>query len=148
MTLYVYADTSALAKRFWREPDTDLILSALADAKAVASASLGYVELVSATCRAARRVDVAQKDVPRVLAAIEEDWNDVVRIPVDEGVINTAAALVQEHPLRAYDAVHLAAALRWQSLVGERVMFLAFDKELLKAASAEGLMVQAVTPGK
>ncbi len=143
MSPYVYADTSALAKRYWHESDTESVLRALSDALAVAIVSIGRVELVSATFRAARRGDVPQGDVAAVLAAIQREWDDFVRVPVDEGLIRDAVALVQKYPLRAYDAVHLAAALAWQAMLGEGVLFLAFDRELLKAASAEGLVIQS-----
>lgn len=146
MTAYVYADTSALAKRFWRESGTELVLRVMKDAEAVASVTLGYVELVSATFRAARRGDVSSEDVPKVLAAMQRDWEDLVRIPADDSLIRDAAELVQKHPIRAYDAMHLAAALRWQSNIGEGALFLAFDRELLVAARSEGLLTVSESP--
>lgn len=147
MTSYVYADTSALAKRFWMESGTDLVLIVMGNADAVASVSLAYVELASATCRAARRGDVASEDVPKVLAAIRDAWDDFVRIPADDNLVQEAAGLVQKYPIRAYDAMHLAGALRWRSLLGADVLFLAFDRELLAAARSEGLETAPEVPG-
>jgi len=142
----VYADTSALAKRFWMEPGSELVLLAMRNASAVASVSLAYVELASATLRASRRGDVAAEDVPGVLAAARREWDDFVRIPVDDGLIQEAVSLVRKYPIRAYDAMHLAAALRWRSLLGElEVLFLAFDQGLLAAASSEGLLVPSTS---
>jgi predicted nucleic acid-binding protein len=139
MSLFTYVDTSGLAKRFWREPGTDIVLRAFEDAKAIATVSLSYVELISATFRAARRGDVPSADVPRVLEAIRDEWKDYVRLPVDDDIIQQAASLTQRHAIRAYDAVHLAAALKWQAELGETIGFLVFDQELAKAGAAEGL---------
>lgn len=145
MSGYVYADTSALAKKFWRESGTETVLRAMGNADAVASVSLGYVELVSATFRASRRGDVSVEDVPRVLAEIKRDWENIVRIPANDDLVREAAELVPKHPIRAYDSMHLAAALRWQSMAGAPVLFLAFDRDLLAAASREGLLTESAS---
>ena len=55
-----------------------------------------------------------------------------------------AARLTQQHPLKAYDAVQLAVALRQnQSLltVRQTLTFISGDRTLLTAAAAEGLAV-------
>ena len=53
-----------------------------------------------------------------------------------------AARLTQRHPLKAYDAVQLAVALRQNralALVERSLIFVSGDKTLLLAAQAEGL---------
>jgi hypothetical protein len=59
-------------------------------------------------------------------------------------VTQTCAAL-EAHPLRAYDAVHLACALMVQRLMQQRglppPLFMAADDALLAAAAAEGFAV-------
>ena len=53
-----------------------------------------------------------------------------------------AAQLTQRHPLKAYDAVQLAVALRQNralALVERSLIFVSGDKTLLSAAQAEGL---------
>jgi len=53
--------------------------------------------------------------------------------------------LLERHPLRAYDAVHLATALRihrWLVAAGQvGLAFLSADDRLNTAAAAEGLAV-------
>ena len=139
MSSLVYFDSSAMAKVFWKEAGTERVLHILSEAEAAASVSLAYVELISATFRASRRGDVPSSDVAGVLEAIRRSWDDIIEIPVDDSLIREASELVRRHPLRAYDALHLAAALRWQALMGEPVLFVAFDKDLLDAARDEGL---------
>jgi predicted nucleic acid-binding protein len=60
-------------------------------------------------------------------------------------VIDTASALLERHPLRAYDAIHLATALGAQQFLTEQnypgLLFLSADDRLNRAATAEGLEV-------
>jgi predicted nucleic acid-binding protein len=56
-----------------------------------------------------------------------------------------AAHLTQRHPLKAYDAVQLAVALRQQRAMAAYHLPLTFvsgDERLLEAARAEGLSVE------
>jgi predicted nucleic acid-binding protein len=59
--------------------------------------------------------------------------------PVTEAIIEEAAALLDRHPLRAYDAVQLAGCLSLRSRLSERPWFLCSDRQLLRAAEQEGL---------
>jgi len=55
----------------------------------------------------------------------------------------TAAELAQTHPLKAYDAVQLAVALRYAATLASSQILLTFvsgDRALLTAARAEGLV--------
>lgn len=63
-------------------------------------------------------------------------------VPVTDALLVQAADLTQQHPLRAYDAVQLAAGLlveRRLQRVGESLTFVSGDRQLLRAATAEGL---------
>ena len=53
-------------------------------------------------------------------------------------VLVQARSLVSAHPLRSLDAIHLASALRAETIVNEAVLFLSADNNLLGAATAEG----------
>jgi predicted nucleic acid-binding protein len=61
-------------------------------------------------------------------------------------VITRGAALIERHKLRTLDALHLASALGLREETGEAIELIAADGDLLKAASAEGLVVHAVRP--
>ncbi|MCS7220969.1 MAG: type II toxin-antitoxin system VapC family toxin [Anaerolineae bacterium] len=63
-------------------------------------------------------------------------------IPLTTADIEQAADLTQQHPLKAYDAVQLAVALRHgRTLAAHRftLTFVSSDHTLLAAAQAEGL---------
>jgi predicted nucleic acid-binding protein len=65
---------------------------------------------------------------------------------LDDLVIGTAINLTQRHPLRGYDAVHLATALRLSEALTDEALepltFVSADDVLCQAAEAEGLMVE------
>ena len=61
-------------------------------------------------------------------------------MPLTTSDFETAAALTQRHPLKAYDAVQLAVALRYRRvLTAHPLTFVCSDNTLLAAAQAEGL---------
>jgi predicted nucleic acid-binding protein len=64
-------------------------------------------------------------------------------MPPAVAVIDLACALLERHPLRAYDAIHLASALTAQQFLATEghppLVFLSSDDRLARAASAEGL---------
>ena len=64
-------------------------------------------------------------------------------IPLSTADFVAAADLTQRHPLKAYDAVQLAVALRYgQILSGHPFTFVSGDSTLLAAALAEGLVTE------
>src|SRR5262249_45764135 len=64
-------------------------------------------------------------------------------IPMATADFVTAADLTQRHPLKAYDAVQLAVALRYsQILSGHPFTFVSGDGTLLAAAQVEGLITE------
>ena len=56
-----------------------------------------------------------------------------------DDILLLARDLIQRRPLRGFDAVHLASALRLKLALGETITFAAADDRLLKAAEAESL---------
>jgi uncharacterized protein len=67
-------------------------------------------------------------------------------VPVNRIILDTAVILTQNHKLRGYDAVQLAAALAAnQSLLQAGLpglIFVAADRDLLAAARQEGLEIK------
>lgn len=65
-------------------------------------------------------------------------------IEIDQALIETPGELVIQYPLRAYDAVQLASALRFQSNLAQipnfQLVFISADNRLLDMAQSEGLL--------
>jgi len=104
------------------------------------------VEIVSALQRRVREgtlaADQAQQLAQRVLEHMTQSYALVTITPP---VITQACALLQRHPLRAYDALHLACALAVREAITRQQLsvpiFVAADDALLVAAAAEGFPI-------
>ena len=99
------------------------------------SAAIGIIQRVG-------RISKRQRNI-----AFKRFMNESSRyqfIPVTDSLLVQAANLAQQHPLKAYDAVQLAAALFIKARVesnGHSLTFISGDKKLLRAAKAEGLQI-------
>ena len=64
---------------------------------------------------------------------------------VDQALVERAGELIVQYPLRAYDAVQLAAALRLQSVLTSipetQLIFVSADNRLLNIAHSEALAI-------
>ena len=75
-----------------------------------------------------------ERDARRALAALSASWYEV---QPGDALRESALRLLRLHPLRAADALQLAAALEWAG--GEAgAAFVAFDDRLREAAQREG----------
>ena len=86
-----------------------------------------------------------EKRNPLIIARITYDLDMQYQVAeLDRTLTEAAGELVTRHPLRAYDAVKLASALRVQSeLVHAKspaLTFLSADGRLVAIAQAEGLL--------
>ncbi|MEO7911181.1 MAG: type II toxin-antitoxin system VapC family toxin [Roseiflexaceae bacterium] len=143
-----YADSSVLIKRHIREVGTDWV-QALADpaiGNAITTARVSIVEVWSALNRRAREGNLAPSDYTRStvdFAALSA--TEYTLIDLTAGIATRAQALLERHPLRAYDAVQLASALFANDLLiameQPALTFLCADDRLLNAAQAEGLAI-------
>ena len=102
--------------------------------------------MTSAFSRRAREGQLSPEEYARLQAAFRGDCSAEYRlVPLNVSVINMAAGLLERHPLRTLDALHLATGLLAnQFLVGQGVAGLTFvsaDDRLLAVAGSEGLAV-------
>ena len=67
------------------------------------------------------------------------EWLDYVRLQITEALASRADDLAWQYGLWGYDAVHLAAALRWQDGLEEAVTLATFDRQLWQAGRRSGL---------
>lgn len=139
-------DTSALVKRYideigspWLKAIVDPALSPF-----LVISQLLVVELHSALNRRLREGTISQDDYTRTKHAFQGDCqNEYNLIPISGPVVDLACDLLERHPLRASDAIHLATALTSNRLLSDSglpaLAFLCADDRLLNAATAEGL---------
>ena len=135
----IYLDTSALIKRFVAEKGSGVIHAIVTGKEPVATARIAYVEVFAALTRTHRDGHLSTSQYALVCRQFERDWQAYFRVALVDRVLLSARKLTQRHPLRFFDAVHLAAALMLKNEIGTPVLFAAADKQLLRAAKAEKL---------
>jgi predicted nucleic acid-binding protein len=141
-----FFDTSALVKRYYKEPGTDPVDDMVEDERSVVITSLTVIETISAFRRKYNREDLNEQDVNSLLAAFfEEALDDFVILPLEESIQQFSFDLILEDDLRTLDSLQLSAAL---SLVAEDtdVVFVSADKELVTVAERRGLQVLNPSP--
>lgn len=150
MSLY-YFDTSALVKYYVSEPGSTWVREVIDAHGPTASlpvhiifiSSVTIAEVSSALAVLRRHKLIArqqsQQAYDHFLANIE-DRLALVDILLSD--YYQAAELTQRHPLKAYDAIQLAVALRFNQILASHQLSLIFvsgDQTQLVAAQAEGL---------
>jgi predicted nucleic acid-binding protein len=135
----IYFDTSALVKRFVNENGSDLVQSLVQSATAVATAKIAYAELYAGLTRKLRERNLSKARQTVACRQFESDWHAYVRVELMDDVLLLVRVLIQRHPLKGFDAVHLASALQLKSALDKAMRFAAADRNLLKAAQAENL---------
>lgn len=137
--MILYCDTSALVKLYVEESGSSWVRHWMNAADVVGIAAIGYVEAKAAFARAVRSGRIIRRTYRRMVEDFEEDWSRYLVLEIHQQVLRHAGRLAEQHRMRAYDAVHLAAALQIRAHGSEEVTFLGFDHELNRAAKAEGL---------
>lgn len=112
---------------------------AVDESELVASAAIAYAELRAAVARAGRDGRISAADRAQTRMAIDALWDVLAEIPIDSLLVRRAADLADEHALRGYDAVHLAAAITLGQPADVSVA--CWDAELAAAARALGYRV-------
>lgn len=147
MTTY-YVDTSALVKRYIDEVGSGWVRAMFSQSPppSVIVVHLVIVEMTSALARRRRDGTLTPAEYAQIQDAFRADCLNEYRIVTAvDGIIDEATRLLERYPLRAYDAVHLAAAvIANQHLLADGLtplIFLSADDHLNDAASAEGFAV-------
>jgi predicted nucleic acid-binding protein len=139
-----YLDTSAVVKLYVREPGTEQMLR-LADPAAghtLALLGLTRVEFRSAVRQRQRAGDVTHDIADNLIGSMDEHLANFFLVqPLTDLVIQEAAALLDRHPLGAYDAVQLAGCIMLRARLGRHATFVCCDRQLVKAANDEGMTV-------
>jgi predicted nucleic acid-binding protein len=139
--MWAYCDTSALAARYVREPGRQALARLLARRRVVSSVLLP-LELHSAFGRRVREGTLATIDQPRLFARIAEDRPHWTLVELTDEVLREAGTLLEHHPLRSLDAIHVASARIFAIRAGADMIFVSADRRQRLAAAAVGLQVR------
>lgn len=143
MSIY-YAETSAVVKLYVREPGTERMLR-LADpagGNTLAVLGLTRVEFRSAIRQRERAGDVTHEIADNLIGSMDEHLANFFLVqPLTDLVMQEAAALLDRHALRAYDAMQLAGCIMLRARLARHATFVCSDRQLLKAAADEGIAI-------
>jgi predicted nucleic acid-binding protein len=143
--LIAYLDTSALVKRYVREPGSEEVSSLFASGSPPAVSRIAEVEAAAAFARRVREGTLPSPDLGRLLDRLARDMEECRLVEVTTEVLDRAVRAVRELPLRAYDAVHLASALWVRDRLDPEVRFVCADRVLSRIAAENGL--RPLVPG-
>ena len=144
MSRWIYCDTSAMAKRYVREPGRPVLMKLLAKQKVVSSV-LMPAELHSAFARRVREGTLATVALPRLFTRVAADRDHWTLVAPTREVLMEVEALLESHPLRTLDALHVASALVFQRRLGAPVVFASADVRQVSAAARERLTTKLVS---
>jgi predicted nucleic acid-binding protein len=133
-----FLDTSALVKRYVAEAGSPLVRGLFARRRMVAVSRIAFAEVAAAAARRRREGALSAHQHARLLDRLEADFSSFVVVEVRQATLGAVPGLCARHPLRAYDAVQLAAALTLRR-ASPAVDFWTTDHALGRAARAEGL---------
>lgn len=136
--MIAYFDTSALVPLVIEEPTTAACGRIWDAADRRVSVRLAFVETAAALAMALRIGRIAEPFHEAAFFALDELWAAMDVIEVDADLARAAASAAHEWGLRAYDAVHHAAAA---SLDDAALVAVAGDAALLASWRGAGLAV-------
>ena len=135
----LYLDSSALVKLYLDEAGRDSVVAAVSTEDVIATQELAYIETHAAFSRAEREGRLTHADLDRLREEFERDWPSYFVIKVSQPLLEQAVKLVDSFALRAYDAMHLAAAQTLAREAGEAIRFACFDRRVTRAAEVLGM---------
>ena len=143
-----FLDSSALIKRYVVEIGSPWIkmLTDSQTGNSLLLVSITWVEVLSAFARRQREGGITAAEVAALIAKFRSEFNSRYRvIEFDLALVERAGELIIQYPLRAYDAVQLASALRVQSLLTSipdtQLIFVSADNRLLDIAQSAGFAI-------
>lgn len=137
--MILYLDTSALLKKYFKELFSEQIVSKWKKASAIVTSAVAYAEAMASICRKKREIKLEDAVFRNLIGTFQRDWESFIKVDVNDDLNRFVDDLVSSHPLRGFDAIHLASAMTVNEPLPEGVVFACFDKVLLKAAQNEGL---------
>jgi uncharacterized protein len=135
-------DSSAIIPLCLKEGASEAIKGLMKDDEDIVVWWTTYIECLSALSRRQREGVLTSGDAEKaraVLSALAVAWSE---IQPTEMVRLRAERLLSIHPLRAADALQLAAALVWAQETPRGLEFVCLDQNLRESSLKEGFSIQ------
>ena len=135
-------DSSAIIPLCLKERASEAVKGLMKDDEDIVVWWTTYIECLSALSRRQREGVLTSGDAEKardVLSALAVAWSE---IQPTEMVRLRAERLLSIHPLRAADALQLAAALVWAQETPRGLEFVCLDQNLRESSLKEGFSIQ------
>lgn len=137
--MIAYLDTSALIKKYVSELGSSYVVGLWNECETVATSVVAFSEAMAAFHRRMRESPSSEPVIESAIRSFRREWQDLARVAVSDDVNTRIEPLVRRHPLRGFDAIHLASALVLRGGRGTDFAFVCADERLAAAAKREGL---------
>lgn len=139
--MILYCDTSALIKRYVEEEGTEAVDRLWDSALAIVTSTVAFAEALSAFSRKFREGILTHKEYLEAVKSFKKDHNHLILVQINKDLNVFIEDLVSRHPLRGFDAIHLASAITFTQSESIEMVFACFDDTLNQSALKEGLRV-------
>jgi predicted nucleic acid-binding protein len=132
-------DSSALAKRYVREPGTPRVLALCAQATEVVVSILCVPEILSGLNRLRREKRLSSDGYLQAKKDLADDLAQATIVPVTPAVLSRTIELLEKAALRTLDAIHIAVATD-----SACDLFVSTDVRQCEAADVLGLKIERI----
>ncbi len=136
-----YFDTSALIKQFVEESGSRRVEALITAEPQIATSKVAYAEVHASLAKKWREGAMTEAFYERISRSFDSEWTAYIRLDLVDPLLALTRDLLRRHPLRGFDAIHLASAILLQQQLNEATQFVASDTRLLTAARTEGLVI-------
>lgn len=136
----LFLDTSAFAKRYVAEQGSDKVVELCQQADSLVVSVICLPELISTLSRLLREKKLTKADFRKMKNDAMADLADVDICQITPNVMVSVISLLESHPLRAMDALHVGCALAVAPDI-----FVSADHRQLSAARKAGLKIVDVS---
>lgn len=134
----VFFDSSALVKRYLEEPGSDKVERLCRRSSRIIVSITCLPEIISALNRRKREEAVSSRQYLIIKDSLLLEFEDFLSCPLTPQVIASTIGILEQFPLRAMDAIHLACAAEVSAL------FVSADLRQLEAAKKLKLRTRKV----
>jgi predicted nucleic acid-binding protein len=145
----LYLDSSALAKRYFRERGSKRLRDRLNRGDRVFTSELSYAEIHAVIARKFHERSIGRAAYRRLVSAFMEDWQFAIN-KIEVSATTTMSAIpdvLERFSLRGADAVHLAAAMWLRDRIALTLPFAGEDGALEFAVADQKLASVAAKCG-
>lgn len=132
-----YFDTSALLKRYIKEPGSEVIDDTIDKAHEILVSAFTHIEAISALRRLLSEGKICKDDYNNIKSELNKDFKDFTILPILQETLNKAYQIVDAEDLRTLDAIQLATVI----IASENIdILVAADQRLLSAANNNNIV--------